>query len=922
MRLNIPPRSSVSAVILLASAPTQASVVINEVLGNTTGPDTEFIELYNTGPSEVDLTGWTIELWDSDEGSSFGLSDGNSPYSLMKGALLPAQAHYLLANSTAEAAFSVVADQPLPANAIENSSYTILLKDAFGNIVDSVFITDGGEDDSANDMSTPISPALVVGPDGNFLPAGFSRSPDGSSDVVVLEFSPVPAASGTPTALGTQPVDDTVVASIMAIQGAGHSSPLEGQNVITDGVVTAVDSNGFFLQDAHGDGDDTTSDALFVFTGSAPTVSMGDAVTVEGTVGEFFPGGTSSGNLSTTQISNAQITVLSQTLLPAPVILGLAGRVAPDQVIDDDAFTSFDATTDGIDYFESVESMRVIVPDPLVVAPTNRFGEIFTVADLGIMASGLGARQTLNINASDFNPERIQIDIDSSILPGFATPTVNTGALLSDVSGVVGYSFGNFEIYPTTDFSWTESLLTPEISNLFPDSEHVTVATYNVLNLDPEDGDGDTDVADGRFNALAAQISNALNAPDIVALQEIQDNDGSLDSSDTSAEATLLLLVDEIAAAGGPRYEFQDTVGLEPESVGGQPFGTIRVAYLYNPDRVQLVSPAEPLTELSDHADNPENPFFGSRMSLLARFAVNGETITLINNHLSSKGGSAPIFGTSQPFEARQEDVAVNGSLDERRRQAEAIADKVSQLLEEDNDARVIVLGDMNEFEFVSPVASILGNELFNSTELLAADERYSFIFQGNSQQLDHVLVSSSIFDSVEVDVVHVNSEFAETDARASDHDPVIIRFAMGSDADADQVADSIDNCPLIPNGEQNDFDGDLIGDACDDDADGDGQLNEVDFCPLTHIPELVPTRSLRRNRYALTGSEEDAYQFTSTSRRNLNLADTAGCSCEQILESTGINSVNQLSFGCTASTLLRWQREITRPRRSNPRVR
>ena len=68
----------------------------------------------------------------------------------------------------------------------------------------------------------------------------------------------------------------------------------------------------------------------------------------------------------------------------------------------------------------------------------------------------------------------------------------------------------------------------------------------------------------------------------------------------------------------------------------------------------------------------------------------------------SSKGGSAPILGTEQPFEARQEDVTVNGSLDERQAQAAAVNDYVEGVLAGDPAARIVVLGDMNEFEFVS----------------------------------------------------------------------------------------------------------------------------------------------------------------------------------------------------------------------------
>jgi len=183
----------------------QGAVVINEVLGSTTSTDTEFIELYNTGPTDVDLTGWTIELWESDfliPGLVPGTQDGGSPYALdisANGTIIPAGGYALLANAEAQTAFNVVADITLQNNAIENSSYTMLLKDDLGNIINSVFVRDDDPDDQANDGTNIIVPDLTVGPDGSFLPAGFTRDTPGGATVSILEFSPKPAPSATPT---------------------------------------------------------------------------------------------------------------------------------------------------------------------------------------------------------------------------------------------------------------------------------------------------------------------------------------------------------------------------------------------------------------------------------------------------------------------------------------------------------------------------------------------------------------------------------------------------------------------------------------------------------------------------------------------------------------------------------------------------
>jgi predicted extracellular nuclease len=808
-------RNTVLLGLLIAAQPAAAQVVVNEVLGSTTGADSEFIELFNAGPGAVAIGGWQVELWDSDSGSDFGSADSASPYVVPPGVTLEAGQFFLFANALAQSTYNVTADVSLPDNAIENSSYTLALRNAAGDLIGSIFVTDGGGSDLANIAGNLITPDLSLGPDGNFLPAGFTRVPDGGSELALLEFSPQPAPSATPTSSLSQPPAAPQPRGIGEIQGRGHASPYLGQTVRTRGVVTATAGNGFYVQDPVGDGDPATSDALFVFTGGAPGLSVGDQVELTGEVSEFTPGGTATRNLSTTQMAFPQVRVTGTATLPEAVRIGQGGRLPPAANIDDDAFAGFEPDSDGIDFFESLEAMRVRVTAPLAVAPTNRFNEIFTVADGGAGASGLSSRLTLNIAPDDFNPERIQIDFDSAILPGFAFPSVDTGSILTDVIGVIGYDFGNFQVHPTEAFGVSPGGLAPASSSIRGGDSRLTLASYNVLNLDPQveriervvnqDSDEiDDDVGLGRFDAIATQIVNALDAPDIIALQEIQDNDGAEVSEVAAADLTLQTLVDAIERAGGPSYRFLDTPGLVPafttndgvvSPVGGQPGGNIRPAFLYNPERVSLVGTAEPLTDPADQATNPDNPFYRSRIPLVARFAFNGREVTLINAHLSSKGGSAPILGTEQPFEARQEEPAVNGSLDERRRQADAIRALVEQRLAADPQARIAVLGDLNEFEFVSPVRDILGERLHNTTFSLPDTERYSFIFQGNSQQLDHILVSDALNRAPAFDIVHVNSEFAETPERASDHDPLLagLFIPRPEDLDADGDVDRDD---------------------------------------------------------------------------------------------------------------------------------
>ncbi|MCM1983246.1 5'-nucleotidase C-terminal domain-containing protein [Lyngbya confervoides] len=763
--------------------------MINEVLGSTTGTDIEYIELFGT-PGES-LGGLSIIVIESDAGSSLGAIDFR--LDLGPNAKIGANGFFLIGTDTVVGAYGVTPNLIIPPNSIENSSYTIALAETrsitdtwvTGDevVFDALGVTDGGVED------TVFFNAPVIGPDGTFLPAGGRRRVDGvdtdtAADWVISDFNLGP--DNTPTAANSDNGGGNGgnLTPIYEIQGAGHTSPWVGQSVTTTGIVTAVDHNGFYLQDATGDSNIATSDAIFVFTGSTPGVGIGDALEVTGLVSEFFPGGQATGNLSTTQISgNPTVTVLSSGhSLPATTIIGSGGRIVPNANIDDDAFASFDPETDGIDYFESLEAMLVTAEDLVAVSSTNRFGEIFAVANQGAFATGISDRGTLNIAPDDFNPERIQIDTDPEV-SGFEVPGVNTGDILGDVTGVIGYDFGNFQIIPTLDFrANVQSVgLQAESTNLLGSANQLTVASYNVLNLDPNDDPSETqadaDIANGRFEAIAQHIISNLGIPDIIGLQEIQDNSGGTDNGITAADVTLQTLVEVIAAAGGPQYEFIDNPFITNNASGGQPGANIRTAFLYNPGRVNLV-PGSVQTIGSQTAGGA---FADARLPLVADFTFNGETVTILNNHFSSKGGSAPIFGVQQPFEVRQEDLTVNGSLNERQAQSAEIQSFVSGLLTTAPHANVVVLGDLNEFEFVSPVTGLESAGLTNLTHTLPENERYTFNFQGNSQSLDHILVSNSLSAGAEFDIVHVNSEFVDTNTRASDHDPLVARFTVAS---------------------------------------------------------------------------------------------------------------------------------------------
>lgn len=208
------------AVLGLAGA-AQADILISEILGSTESTDREYIEIVNTGNTAIDITGWAIELWDSDAGGSFGGSDGGAPYVFGAFVLNPGQV-YTIGNAAAQGAYSnppFSFNALLQDNAVENSSYTAILVDTLSNIIDAVFVTDGGAGDAANRAGTLIAPSLTVGPDGTFLPAGFART-DTVGGWSLVAFSYADQADGSIFG-GTPGINQIPSAGAMALLGLG-----------------------------------------------------------------------------------------------------------------------------------------------------------------------------------------------------------------------------------------------------------------------------------------------------------------------------------------------------------------------------------------------------------------------------------------------------------------------------------------------------------------------------------------------------------------------------------------------------------------------------------------------------------------------------------------------------------------------------
>ncbi|WP_150004117.1 endonuclease/exonuclease/phosphatase family protein [Iodidimonas muriae] len=763
MRRRFSRWATATIAIFAVMQPAWATPFINEFHYDNVGTDTgEFIEI--AGLAGTDLTGWTLQLYNGNGGAlynTFNLSG-------------------TLTDQANGFGFQTVSG---PSNSIQNGSPDgIALVDNTNTVIQ--FLSYEGSFTATNGAANGLTSTDIGVRETSSTPVGFSLQLTGnittdSSGNVTSDFTwAAPAAqtagaanigqtfngagggdSGGGDTGGGNGGTDATVAAIYEIQGASHGSAFDGQLVETSGIVTAIASNGFYVQDANGDGNDATSDAIFVFTGGTPTVAIGDDVSITGTVDEFTPGGASSGNLSITEITSPTITVASSgNSLPPAVIIGSAGRTPPTSSIDSDNFAAFNPNEDGIDFYESLEGMRVTISDAQAVAPTNNFGEIYVVADAGADATGMNDRGGITISDGDLNPERLQID--DSLLTG-NSPDVQIGDGLGDVTGVIGYSFGNFELLPTDAPTVTAGGLVAETTSIPVEDDRLTVASFNVENLSAQSGDD-------KFAALAQQIVDGLRSPDVIGLQEIQDNSGPTNDGVTDASQTYQALIDAIVALGGPQYAFADVAPADGTS-GGQPGGNIRTGFLYNPDRVDLV----PGSVMAVPGADTDAAFNNSRQPLVATFVFNGQEVTIVNNHFRSKGGSDPLFGSVQP--------PANGGEDARTAQAQFVHDFIQGLLALNPTANVIALGDLNEFAFLPPLQALAGlgldQILTDLASLLAAEERYSFIFEGNSQLLDHIFVTDNLLSAdVLFDIVHMNAEFLNA---FTDHDPLLASFLL-----------------------------------------------------------------------------------------------------------------------------------------------
>lgn len=554
--------------------------------------------------------------------------------------------------------------------------------------------------------------------------------------------------------------------SIHSIQGAGHKSPVQGCWVSgVQGIVTLNTSNGFYIQDIHPDNSSSTSEGILVFTKSPPNnITEGDIANVNGTVSEYQPDKYS---LSLTELTNPVYTTIHSNSSLSPVLLGKGGLIPPDTVIEDDAFgdiavnNSFDPETDGIDFYECLEGMLVKINDAVVVQPAtpskNRHATICVLGDNGNLANVRTPSGGIVSRSGDYNPERIMLDFFAD-----SSEPVDVGDRISGpIVGVVSYSNNNYKIIVDKDTPL--NVIRTNTSKKVVTDE-LTVATFNVENLAPISGTN-------KFKMLAEQIVNKLDAPDVIALEEILGDGSANDGS--GIYKTLNLLSQEIKNISGGKIQYFN-ISI-PDKTSAQ-----NVAILYRTDRGLIFKalPAENTTTSVSVIDGPHllpNPgwvhpddlaFEESRKPLATEFIFKNQSLFIIANHFKSKIGDAPLYGEIQPPRPITEN--------KRHKQAQVINDFMEEVLNIDPKANLVVLGDINDFQFSETLNILKGNLLSNPLENLSIGEQYTTNFEGNSQALDHILISKSLINkSPEINIMHFNSDFA---IKTSDHDPVVLK--------------------------------------------------------------------------------------------------------------------------------------------------
>ncbi|WP_051207554.1 ExeM/NucH family extracellular endonuclease [Saccharospirillum impatiens] len=751
----------------------QADLIFSEYIEGSSF--NKAIELQNTGDATIDLSQYSVELY----------SNGNTSLNtaLTLGGTLGAGDVYVIANSQATQEILDVTDTTSGV-ANFNGNDVVLLREV-DTVVDRIGQLGSADTFGAN--VTLVRKTEITQGDANFADA---FDPTEQWDSFASNTFAYLGNGGTGDDGGP---DDPVLAQcgepmtlISSVQGSGDASPLLGQNVSVEAIVVADyqagnQLSGFFLQeeDSEQDGDPGTSEGIFVFYDDTD-VAVGDRVVVNGAVDEYF---------GLTQINDVDgISVCaSNQLLPSPALVSLP--------------------LDNADDLEAFEGMRVTSNQTLTVNEVyqlGRYGE-FTVSQgrryIPTEVAAPGPDAFAVNEANDLNKLIVEDGIrtqnpDPMRFPSPELSAYNTlriGETLNNLSGVLNYSFGAYKLIPTGDLQLQGTNPRKAAPEDTLDRD-MRVASFNVLNYYNGDGLGggfptdrgaDTPLELERQEAKLIAALSALDA-DVIGLMEIE-NDGFDENS------AIAQLVDALNVTQ-PADKLYDYI-----STGGPGIGTdsIAVGLIYRAGIVAPVNGAQVLSSDNSPLDDEGQPLFNdqkNRPALTQSFEHlgSGDRFTVVVNHLKSKGSSCDDVGDP-------EDPNLQGNCNGvRTAAATALAEWLSTNPTGVADADVMIIGDLNAYSMEDPLQVLADAGYAN----LKGDGEYSYVFDGESGNLDHALASASLQAKViNVQDWHINTDeplvldyntefksdnhvellYAPTPYRSSDHDPVIVDFNLNT---------------------------------------------------------------------------------------------------------------------------------------------
>ena len=767
--------------------PVPNNVIINELDSDTPGTDAaEFVELYDGGVGNTLLTGLVVVFYNGATDTSYRTID-------LTGFSTNAQGYFTIGNSGVPGV-----DLTFPGNTLQNGEDAVALyaSSAAAFPTGTAVTTANLRDAVVYDTNDADDPGLLV-----LLNAGQPQVDESSGtapDVDSIGRCPNGdgGARNTTTYLARTPTPDNanncppppVVAAIHEIQGNGAVSPFAGLSVISSGIVTARKSNGFFMQEAVGDGDPSTSDGIFVFTGGSPTAAVGDLVTATGTATEFF-------NLTQISSSNSNVSISSSgNPLPAAITLT----------------TTILNPAGATDQLERFEGMRMHADTLVTVAPTNEFGEIFTVLDgvarplrepgieisLPVPPDPTSGLVDCCIPRWDENPERIMVDTDGLI--GSTRINATSNVTLSNITGPLDFTFSDYKVLPETTPSASANMSAVPVPT--PAAGEFTIAGYNIENFNNN--------ATQRQKAALA-IRDVMRLPDIIGTIEIFELSG------------LQALANEIEAISGVHYEAHL---IEADGTSGD--ADQDVGFLIKTSRIQIDSVEQIEKPGCDGTAATCNTFIdpntnapallNDRPPLVLRATVDAATpnprqIVVVVNHLRS-------FIDIEVVGA--EGIRVRAK---RKAQGEFLADLLQGLQTDNPGTPVLSIGDYNAYHFndgyTDPIATIKGTptaddqmvvdaspdlvnpDFINLTDSLPADQRYSFIFEGTPQAIDHFIINTAASAILQrYHIARNNSDFPEGplfagDAtrpeRNSDHDMPVGYFKFPKATTSTTVSDA-----------------------------------------------------------------------------------------------------------------------------------